>query len=205
MCPRPYSLGKRKEASDRIRTKVVDAARKLLMARNGLTEFNMESVARKAGVTRLTVYNQFGSKIGLLEHVYDDIGRSGGIADRLLAAFEQKDPMDCLDAVVKAFIGFWDAERLALRRLRSMAVLNPDFKGVTERDKWRRNALATALARVMDHRGSARVSFEDTLDTLTMLTSFEAFDTLSRNGTPLPKIVGSILSLVHMTIGNAET
>lgn len=201
MCPRPYSLGKRKEASERIRTKVVDAARKLLMARNGLTEFNMESVARKAGVTRLTVYNQFGSKIGLLEHVYDDIARSGGIADRLLAAFEKSDPMDCLDTVVEAFIGFWDAERLALRRLRSMAVLNPDFRGVTERDKWRRNAISTALARVMDHRGQAMARFQETLDTVMMLTSFESFDTLAQNGTPVPKIVEQIRSLIHMTLG----
>jgi AcrR family transcriptional regulator len=201
MSPRAYRLGQRQESSDKIRSRVVEAARKLLMARNGLNEFSMENVAQKAGVTRLTLYNQFGSKVGLLEGVYDDIARCGKIAERLEAAFRHIDPETCLDAVVEAFVQFWNAERLAIRRLRSMAVLNPDFKGATERDLLRRQVLETSLGRFTEHRGRASARFEETLDTLMMLTSFESFDTLAQNGTSIPKIVERIQSLVHVTLG----
>ena len=201
MCPRAYRLGQRQESSDKIRSRIVEAARKLLMAPGGLTEFSMENVAQKAGVTRLTIYNQFGSKVGLLEGVLDDIGRSGGIPERLSAAFQRPDPNDCLDAVVEAFVQFWNAERTAIRRLRSMAVLNPDFKGAKERDMLRRQVIETSLGRIMEHKGRARDRFQEILDTLMMLTSFESFDTLAQSGTPIPKIVERLQSLVHVTLG----
>ena len=110
MSTRPYSLGKRKVTSKKIREKIVSAAREILMSGNGLTEFSMENVAEKAGVTRLTLYNRFGSKTGLLEEVYDDIGRRGDIAAGLAAAFQISDPEECLDALIDAFVLFWDAE-----------------------------------------------------------------------------------------------
>lgn len=201
MCPRAYRLGQRQESSDRIRSRVVEAARKLLMAPEGLAEFSMENVAQKAGVTRLTIYNQFGSKVGLLEGVLDDIARCGKIAERLEAAFRHADPGDCLDAVVEAFVHFWNAERLAIRRLRSMAVLNPDFKGATQRDVRRRQVLQTALGRFVEQNGMIIADMDEKTDTLLMLTSFESFDSLARNGTSIPKIVERIRSLVHATLG----
>ena len=201
MSPRAYRLGQRQEASEKLRTKAVETARKLLMARNGLTEFSMERVAQKTGVTRLTLYNQFGSKVGLLEGVYDDIARCGKIAERLEAAFHHADPGDSLDAVVEAFVHFWNAERLAIRRLRSMAVLNPDFKGATERDVRRRHVLQEVLGRFVDQGGMIVPDMEEKTDTLLMLTSFESFDTLARKGTSIPQIVARIQSLVHATIG----
>ncbi len=42
---------------------------------------------------------------------------------------------------------------------------------------------------------------DEKTDTLLMLTSFESFDTLARNGTSIPKIVERIQSLVHATLG----
>lgn len=159
---------------------------------------------RTKGGGLLTLYNQFRSKTGLLEAVYDDIGSRGGIGGRLSEAFGETDPKRCLDAVVEAFLKFWNAERLPLRRLRSLAVLNPDFTGVTQRDEWRRRALKSALSRVRSRKGSREHSGE-ILDTLTMLTSFETFDTLARAGAPLPRIVERIQRLVRLALQDRGT
>jgi AcrR family transcriptional regulator len=42
-----------------------------------LSAFALESVAKAAGVTRLTVYNQFGSRRGPLEAVFDHFAERG--------------------------------------------------------------------------------------------------------------------------------
>lgn len=204
MSARQYCLGKRQIASDKIGEKIIEAARDLLMSKKGLTEFSMEHIAQKAGVTRLTIYNQFGSKLSLLESVYDNIGRRGGIVERLSKAMMEDDPEVSLNAVVDAFIQFWDAEKTALRRLRSLAVLNPDFKGMRKRDERRRLALEAVIVRVMDRHGQKLVDTDGTIDTVTMLTSFEAFDTMARSGTPIAKIISRIQRLVHLSLMNDE-
>ncbi|WP_404558819.1 TetR/AcrR family transcriptional regulator [Bradyrhizobium niftali] len=52
---------------------------------------SLDAVAKAANVTRLTVYNQFGSRRGLLEAVFDDIARRGRLG-RLDDAVDDPDP-----------------------------------------------------------------------------------------------------------------
>ena len=81
-----------------------------------------------------------------------------------------------------------------------MAVLNPDFKGVRERDAWRRHAFEEGLARFLNRREKAGARFEEILDTVAMLTSFETFDIMARTGTSVPTIIARIRRLVRLTI-----
>src|SRR5262249_35010278 len=71
MSPRPYRLGQRQAAAEQTRARILAAARELLVASAGFSGFSVEAVARQAGVARMTVYYQFGSKPGLLEALYD--------------------------------------------------------------------------------------------------------------------------------------
>lgn len=66
MSPRPYRLGQRQAATEKTRARIISAARELLMESTGYTGFSIDAVARQADVARMTVYHQFGSKIGLL-------------------------------------------------------------------------------------------------------------------------------------------
>src|SRR5258708_25726550 len=77
-CRRPYRLGKRQESIDETRSKMVEAARELILSKQALAGFSIDAVAKQAGVARMTVYNQFGGRRGLLEALFDDIGRRGG-------------------------------------------------------------------------------------------------------------------------------
>src|ERR1700704_737043 len=105
MTPRPYRLGRRQAAVDRTRARILKAARALLVAR-GSTEFSIEAVAQRARVTRPTVYQQFGSRPKLLEALFDDLARQGGMGD-LADAFRQPDPEEALARLIATFGRFW--------------------------------------------------------------------------------------------------
>src|SRR5205085_8858852 len=118
MSPRPYRLGQRQAATEQTRARILSAARELLMSSDGYSRFSIEGVARQADVARMTVYHQFGSKIGLLEALCDSLAASGGM-DQLATAFRQPDPLDVLNQYLLVFSRFWDVDRLVMRRLRA--------------------------------------------------------------------------------------
>src|ERR1700736_1948776 len=95
MSPRPYRLGQRQAATEQTRARIIAAARELLIASDGFSGFSIDAVARQADVARMTVYHQFGSKIGLLEALSDSLAAHGGM-EQLASAFRERDPLDAL-------------------------------------------------------------------------------------------------------------
>src|SRR2546428_9525163 len=63
---RAYRLGRRQSAVDLTTNSILAAARQLV-AQGPASQASVGAVARRAGVSRLTVYNRFGSRAGLLE------------------------------------------------------------------------------------------------------------------------------------------
>ncbi len=180
MSPRPYQLGRRQEAIEQTRTRILAAARELLVGGDAFAAFTIDAVARKAGVARMTIYYQFDSKTGLLEALMDDLAARGQM-DRLALAFQQPEPLDALAEFIAAFARFWSVERLALRRLRSLAALDPDFEqAVRGRDEWRRQGLRVIMQRMQERYARPTTEMMDeAVDLLYTLTSFETFDTLA--------------------------
>src|SRR5690348_13131877 len=74
--------GRRAATTAATRRGIVDAAREIL-ATQQWQHFTVEAVANRAGVTRMTVYNQVGSKRGLLNAVLTDLTQRAGM-DQLL-------------------------------------------------------------------------------------------------------------------------
>src|SRR5258708_30399090 len=120
MSPRPYRLGQRQAATEQTRARIIAAARELLIASDSFSGFSIDAVARQADVARMTVYHQFGSKIGLLEALCDSLAISGGM-DQLASAFSQSEPLDALQEYLLVFGHFWNVDRLVMRRLRARA------------------------------------------------------------------------------------
>src|SRR5260370_23963971 len=77
MSTRSYVSSVRTAAAAAKRDRVIEAAAGLLRADASIASFSLDAVAKAAGVTRLTVYHQFGSRRGLLEAGFDDIPRRG--------------------------------------------------------------------------------------------------------------------------------
>src|SRR5258706_16381651 len=112
-------MHRRQAMGDKTRGRVLAAARKLLLAKN-FSGFSMEAVARKADVSRLTVYYQFESKAGLLEALYDYIARRGEI-QRLGELFRNAhDPLATLNDFILVFARFWASDRNVIRRLHGL-------------------------------------------------------------------------------------
>ncbi len=159
---------------DRTRTRILDAARALLRGRDR-RDFSLDAVARRAGVTRATVYQHFGSRPKLLEALFDELARRGGMWD-LATAFRRRDPHQALARFVATFGRFWTAHRPLHRRLMALAVLDPQLgRTLRARQEWRRQGLRVLVGRLRPGQAPDR----DAVDLLFTLTSFETFDSLA--------------------------
>lgn len=183
MPPRRRPVPEAERSAGDTRSRILAAARDLAVEK-GFDEFTVEKVAEQAGVSRMTVYYQFGSKQELLEALFDQLAEKGRI-DRLPEAMKREDPLDSLDGLVAVFCGFWASDRTAIRRLRSWGGLRPAAPAAPaiERDAWRRRALETVVRRVAQRYGKpAKREVKDSVDLLQVLTSFESYDVLARGG-----------------------
>src|SRR5258708_12875246 len=106
MSTRAYVSSVRMAAAAAKRDRVIKAAARSLREDASIATFSLDAVAKAAGVTRLTVYHQFGSRRGLLEAVFDDIARQGGLA-RIPEAMAMPDPRAALDRLVEIFCPLW--------------------------------------------------------------------------------------------------
>jgi AcrR family transcriptional regulator len=206
MSPRSYRLGQRQAASDQTRTRILAAARALLMAPDGYSRFSIETVARQADVARMTVYHQFGSKLGLLEALCDSLAASGGM-EQIATAFQQSEPLDVLRQYILVFGRFWDVDRLVMRRLRALAALDPDFEQVIRtRDEWRRRGVRAIMQRFVEkHMLSPTEHLDETVDALFTLLSFETFDTLAGPTSSLEEVAPLVYRLARAALNLNKT
>src|SRR5260370_31720201 len=125
MSPRPYHMGKREVAAAETRARILDAARQLL-ANESKTDLGMEAIARRADVSRLTLYYQFKSRPGLLEALYDHLAIMGNMLT-IAQVFHEPAPAIALEKRVRTFVGFWSSDPVVIRRLRGMSTLDIDI------------------------------------------------------------------------------
>jgi AcrR family transcriptional regulator len=191
---RSYHSPARAAAAARTRARIVAAATALLAAG---APFSLEAVARQAGVTRLTVYNQFDSRRGLMEAVFDDLARRGGLFE-LPAAFADPDARRGLRLLVAAFCRFWATHRPMLPKFR--AVIQADEQiaaSLDQRAERRRQALAALVARLPQVRPRDR---GDLVDVLFALTAFEMYEALCVRRRSARAVQALLQSLVEQTL-----
>jgi len=201
MCPRPYRLGQRQIATEQTRARILIAARELLLTSDAFSGFSIDAVARQADVARMTVYHQFGSKIGLLEALSDSLAAHGGM-EQLANAFRQKDPLEALEEYIRVFSRFWQSDRLVTRRLRALSTLDPDFEQVVKaRDERRREGLRVIVLRFVEKYGKpAPETIDETVNILFTLLSFETFDTLAGPTRSIEEVLPVVQRLARATI-----
>ena len=201
MSPRPYRLGQRQKATEQTRARILAAARELLLTSDAFSGFSIDAVARQADVARMTVYHQFGSKIGLLEALSDSLAAHGGM-EQLANAFRQPDPLKALDEFITVFSRFWQSDRLVTRRLRALSALDPDFEKVIKaRDERRRQGLHVIILRFVEKYGKpAPEALDEIVNILFTLLSFETFDTLAGSTQSIEEVSPLIQQLARTTL-----
>jgi AcrR family transcriptional regulator len=195
----------RQPLGEKTRARVLAAARKVLLAKN-FSGFSMEAIARKADVSRLTVYYQFESRAGLLEALYDYIAKRGEI-QRLAEVFRQmRDPLATLNEFILVFAQSWASDRDVIRRLHGLGAIDADIgKGLRARNERRRQGVRTIVERYLRVYPTLTPIQEPTaIDTIHMLTSFETFDALAGSTRSLDEVVAIIRRHAHHAIGLIE-
>ena len=176
MPPRTYVSSVRSAAAAETRERVIEAASRTLREES-IARFSLDTVAKAAGVTRLTVYNQFGSRRGLLEAVFDEIAQAGGL-HQIADAMAMADPRAALDRLVGIFGTFWSRDS-AVGRLQDAMVTDPEFaEAVRDRNERRRRGLTALIDRIAGRDASPHAR-KDAVDLIFTLTSYPTFASLS--------------------------
>lgn len=193
---RPYRSPSRDAAAEATRSRVIAAACALLAA-GGKRPFSLECVARQAKVTRLTVYNHFDSKRGLMEAVFDDLARRGGLFE-LQAVLSDPDPEQALRRLVTTFCRFWATHRATLPNLRAAILADEEMAAsLKERAERRRQALTVLVGRMTGDRDRKN---DDLVDILFALTAFEMFEALCVRKRTVRSVETLIQSLVELAL-----
>ena len=167
----------------------------------------MEAVARRADVSRLTVYYQFKSKAGLLEALYDYIAKRGHM-EQLASVFgANHDPLVTLHEFILVLMRFWASDRDVIRRLHALGTIDPEIgKGLQARNERRRQGVRTIVERYSKaYRTLTSIQKPIAIDTIHMLTSFETFDTLSGSPRSLDEVVAIVRRHVYHAIRFVQT
>ena len=164
--PRSYQLGRRQGTVDRTRLAILAAARELVAS--GGASLSPGAVARRAGVSRITVYNQFGSKGGLLRELAAE-AHSRRASEEAAAS----DPRDELRKRVTDSCSLWASDPALFRRLPVVG----DFEVESPYDD---RALAERLAAADLLRPGC--SLKEAEDVIGAITSFTVFDRLHKDG-----------------------
>jgi len=164
---------------------------------------SLDAVAKKARVTRLTVYNQFGSRRALLEVVFDDLAARGGL-HRIPSVMASPDAHAALQQIVAIFCDFWSGTPAALVRLQGAAAGDAEFAASLRARNERRRQLLTVLVNRMGERSPRRPGMvAEVVDTLFALTSFGFFSELTANGRSASAACCVIQSLAMDVVGRA--
>jgi AcrR family transcriptional regulator len=192
---RPYRMSKRAEQAEATRERILDAARALL-AEGAFHDTTMDELAIRAGVTRVTVYRAFGSKQDVLHALtWADLARAR--LDRVDAAHKIPDVREAVREVLREncrmFCELGDALPLSLELSRHdhdvAALVDATYHG-------RRHQAMERLARRISRAGLQAPGWttKQVADALLVLTSFEAFDTLTNRRGRTPEAAAATLS-----------
>jgi AcrR family transcriptional regulator len=189
----------RQRTVDAGRDRIIVAACELIESEDA-EHFSIDAVARRAGVARMTVYNQFESRAGLLEALFDHLAERGEIR-RMADVFQQPDPLTALDMFVALFGRFWTANRRVHARLRAIAMHDPDLAAAMKSRNERRRFGLTELVRRLDKAQSSPIPAGEVVNMLFVLLSFDTFDSLAGESRTPADVTPLLQRLARLVVG----
>src|SRR5712691_8214779 len=179
MTPRPYSSRERQRTKDAGRDRILAAALDVLR-RGDFASFSLDAIAKRAGITRMTVYNQFGSKAGLFEELFDQLVTRGAFTE-MAAIYTEK--------------------RAVMAKMRAAAGSDPDLDtAMRKRNERRRRGIETLVQRLgREHQPS--VPAAELVTTLDVLLSFNTFDMIAGPDRTPQNVVPLMRRLIRGVLG----
>jgi AcrR family transcriptional regulator len=161
--------------------RVLDAAARLIHDEAFHTA-TMEELAAAAGVSRATVFNRFGSKLGVLQALFAR-ALEGPEMQAIRDALAIEDPVVALDAVIDAGCDIWEAYGPVHLQLQAIGILEPEASALVDEQREQQRAEIEALTRRLAKAGRLRSGFSQARATAALhtLTSLETFTWLRRS------------------------
>lgn len=200
MTPRPYTPVQRQKAVDAGRERILAAAGELLEV-DDAERFSLEAVARRAGVSRMTVYNQFESKTKLLEALFDSLAARGPMSMIKEEVFALEDPRAAFDAFISVIGRFWTHSRRAHGRLRAAAIDDPELAAAIEGRSERRRAVLTELVKRLGTNIAPVVARAEVVNVLYVLLGFDSFDAIAGPSRTPTDVVPIMRRMAHAVLG----
>ena len=128
---RSYQSAVRERQAAETRQRIAAAARRLLAAK-GYAAMTIDAVAREAEVAAQTVYAVFGSKVGILNEILDEVRFDETYQELVRQARSAPDPQARLRYAARIARQIFDSERPILDLLRGAGVLAPELSRVEQ-------------------------------------------------------------------------
>ncbi|MBF6222196.1 TetR/AcrR family transcriptional regulator [Nocardia abscessus] len=202
MTKRKYDQAARAEAAVQTRRRILDAVAGQLRA--APTEpLSLDKVAKAAGVSRSTIYVDFGSRAGLFDAFVADLSSRTGLPE-LTAAVDSDDARAHLRGAIAAASRMKARDPEIYRVLHAMDRLDPSSaaEAVRAMEEDRRGGVAHLAHRL----AAANVLREDVseewaTDVLWMVTSFESLDLLiTGRGLPVEEAIERLIVTAERTL-----
>ncbi|HEX9038094.1 MAG TPA: helix-turn-helix domain-containing protein [Ktedonobacterales bacterium] len=177
MGARTYHQRQRAQSAEATRQRIVQAARACLTA-TPLLAVSLERIAAQAEVARRTIYQIFGSRLGLFEALEHDLLQRGGFAEVQAVFNTNTDARRILEEVLPVGVRLLEREQAILRALYLHALIDPEAASLTQRLDQGRIGGMRHLAQLLAEQGYTRPSLTrgEVGDILALLTDFATFD-----------------------------
>src|SRR5918994_2486723 len=179
MATRSYTASRRRGSPESV-DRVLEAAERLIRE-DAFHSATMDELAAAAGVSRATVFNRFGSKLGVLQALFTR-GMEGPEMRAIQEALAIEDPVEALEAAIDASCAIWEAYGFIHEQLQAIVVLERGASALIERQREEQRADLKGLTRRLARASRLRSGISEARATATlhMLTSLESFMWLRR-------------------------
>ena len=195
-------MRKRAQAAEETRRRIIEAACDLL-SRAGYHNVSLDQIAKRAEVSRQTIYVQFGSKRGVLQAVAEHIEVASYGRGMVEGAREVSNPVHTIRKGIGDQMRFFHSNADLLRTFYAQAANDPDFRAVWQERLQERWMAVSLLVERMSSAGwlAEGWSVEDATDWLWSLTNFQRYDelVLQRGWTP-EQLAGRIVQAIDAAL-----
>jgi AcrR family transcriptional regulator len=173
MSPRPYGTQARGSRSQATRARIKASVHELL-AEGTFHTSTIEEVAERAGVSRATLYQHFGSRLELIDAMCETFDANPALID-LREAIDVADPAGALDGVIALSVAFWSSEDAVLSQLYGVAAVDPAAQALVDRQRRDRRHELERLVRRLEPLLEPNVTPRRALALLLVLTAYDTY------------------------------
>jgi AcrR family transcriptional regulator len=143
----------------------------------------VEEVADRAGISRATLYQHFGSRLELVDAICDTFAVNPALL-KIREVVELPDAEAALAETIAATVRFWSSEDGILSQLYGVVAVDPAAQDLVDRQREDRRGEMQRLAHHLNKTGRLRKGLSESraLARLMVLTSYETFGELKQAG-----------------------